>query len=170
MNFARSFLIAALVVFSGFGIFAQTPVAVAQPPDSETARLRLETFEKVWSTVNDNHYDPTFGGVNWNKVREDYLPRAIAARSETEFNGVLREMLGELKLSHFGIFPKNLAAIAAGGEAGRHLAAIATPLIIHDLPVTVWWPGEPSLARPETIDLLSGADRLVVDGSSWSGD
>ena len=37
-------------------------------------------------------------------------------------------------------------------------------------PVTVWWPGEPSLARPETIDLLSGADRLVVDGSSWSGD
>ena len=35
-----------------------------------------------------------------------------------------------------------------GGEAGRHLSAIATPLIIHDLPVTVWWPGEPPLARP----------------------
>ncbi len=60
--------------------------------------------------------------------------------------------------------------VVAGGEAGRHLAAIATPLIIHDLPVTVWWPGEPSLARPETIDLLAGADRLVVDGSTWSGD
>ncbi len=33
--------------------------------------------------------------------------------------------------------------LTSGGEAGRHLAAIVTPLIIHDLPVTVWWPGEP---------------------------
>ena len=36
--------------------------------------------------------------------------------------------------------------LTAGGEAGRHLAAIVTPLIIHDLPVTVWWPGEPPFA------------------------
>jgi len=35
--------------------------------------------------------------------------------------------------------------LVCGGEAGRHLSAIATPLIIHDLPVTIWWPGEPSL-------------------------
>ena len=114
MNFQRSFLITALIVFSGIGIFAQTPLAVAQAPDAETAGLRLEAFDKVWSTVNDNHYDPTFGGVNWNKVREDYLPRATTAKTEADFNGVLRQMLGELKLSHFGIFPKNLAAIAAG--------------------------------------------------------
>ncbi len=60
--------------------------------------------------------------------------------------------------------------VTCGGEAGLHLSAIATPLIIHDLPVTVWWPGEPPLSRPPARDLLEGADRLVVDGSSWSGD
>jgi glucose-6-phosphate dehydrogenase assembly protein OpcA len=60
--------------------------------------------------------------------------------------------------------------LTAGGEAGRHLAAIVTPLIIHDLPVTVWWPGEPPFGSRSAYDLLSGADRLVVDGSSWSGD
>ena len=60
--------------------------------------------------------------------------------------------------------------VTCGGESGRHLAAIATPLIIHDLPVTVWWPGEPPLTSPAAADLLSGADRLVVDGSTWSGD
>jgi carboxyl-terminal processing protease len=114
MNFPKSLLITALILFSGFGILAQTPVAVAQAPDSETARLRLEAFDKVWNTVNENHYDPTFGGVDWNKVREDYLPKATAAKTEADFNGVLRQMLGELKLSHFGIFPKNLAAITAG--------------------------------------------------------
>jgi glucose-6-phosphate dehydrogenase assembly protein OpcA len=59
---------------------------------------------------------------------------------------------------------------SCGGESGRHLAAIATPLIIHDLPVAVWWPGEPSLTRPAAMDLLAGADRLIVDSSRWSGD
>jgi glucose-6-phosphate dehydrogenase assembly protein OpcA len=60
--------------------------------------------------------------------------------------------------------------VTAGGEAGRHLNAIATPLIIHDLPVTVWWPGEPPLKSKPARELLSAADRLVVDGSTWSGD
>ena len=60
--------------------------------------------------------------------------------------------------------------LTAGGEAGRHLAAIVTPLIIHDLPVTVWWPGEPPFTSRRPSDLLAGADRLVVDGSTWSGD
>ncbi len=60
--------------------------------------------------------------------------------------------------------------VISGGEAGQHLAAIATPLVIHDLPVTVWWPGEPLLTSPAARELLAGADRLVVDGSAWSGD
>jgi glucose-6-phosphate dehydrogenase assembly protein OpcA len=60
--------------------------------------------------------------------------------------------------------------VVCGGESGRHLSAIATPLIIHDLPVTVWWPGEPPLDGPAARELLAGADRLVVDGSTWSGD
>jgi hypothetical protein len=43
-------------------------------------------------------------------------------------------------------------------------------LIIHDLPVTVWWPGEPPFTTRAAQDLLAAADRLVVDGSTWSGD
>ncbi len=60
--------------------------------------------------------------------------------------------------------------LIAGGEAGRHLSAIVTPLIVHDLPVTVWWPGEPPFTSRASIDLFTAADRLVVDGSTWSGD
>ena len=60
--------------------------------------------------------------------------------------------------------------LTAGGEAGRHLSAIVTPLIVHDLPVTVWWPGEPPFGSRAAFDLLNGADRLVVDGSTWNGD
>jgi len=36
--------------------------------------------------------------------------------------------------------------------------------------VTVWWPGEPPFTSQAARDLLAGADRLVVDGSTWNGD
>jgi glucose-6-phosphate dehydrogenase assembly protein OpcA len=63
-----------------------------------------------------------------------------------------------------------LVYLTAGGQTGQHLTGIVSPLLIHDLPVSVWWPGEPSLDSPQTADLLEMADRVVVDGSSWSGE
>ena len=60
--------------------------------------------------------------------------------------------------------------LTAGGETGRHLSALVAPLLIHDLPVTVWWPGEPPLGSAPANDLFAATDRLIVDGSSWSGD
>ena len=59
--------------------------------------------------------------------------------------------------------------LTAGGEAGRHLDAIVAPLLIHDLPVTVWWPDEPAFGSQPANDLFGEADRLVVDGSAWRG-
>jgi glucose-6-phosphate dehydrogenase assembly protein OpcA len=60
--------------------------------------------------------------------------------------------------------------VVAGGEAGRHLPAIVAPLLVHDLPVTIWWLGDPPFGTRQAEDVLELADRLVVDGSSWSGD
>jgi Glucose-6-phosphate dehydrogenase subunit len=60
--------------------------------------------------------------------------------------------------------------MTAGGEAGRHLDAIVAPLLIHDLPVTVWWPDEPPFGTEPANDLFAICDRLVVDGYSWHGD
>jgi hypothetical protein len=58
----------------------------------------------------------------------------------------------------------------AGGATGRNLGAIVAPLLVHDLPVTLWWPGEPPFGTALARDLIGMADRLVVDGSSWEGD
>ena len=79
--------------------------AKAQTGEINQVKLRQQTFEKVWNTVNEKHFDPTFGGVDWQKMREIYQPKAAAAKSDAEFYAVLRQMLGELKLSHFGIIP-----------------------------------------------------------------
>jgi glucose-6-phosphate dehydrogenase assembly protein OpcA len=63
-----------------------------------------------------------------------------------------------------------LVYLTCGGESGQHLAGIVAPLLIHDLPVTVWWPGEPRFSARGAQELLTMADRILVDGASWSGD
>ena len=60
--------------------------------------------------------------------------------------------------------------LTAGGETGRHLTALVEPLLVHDLPVTVWWPGEPPLEGEPAREMLEVTDRLVVDASTWAGD
>ena len=60
--------------------------------------------------------------------------------------------------------------LTCGGEAGRHLNAIVAPLLIHALPVTIWWPDEPAFGTEPANDLFEMGDRLVVDGSGWRGD
>ena len=83
---------------------AQTITDSKEAVKLETAELRRQSFEKVWTTINEKHYDPTFGGVDWKKARVDYEPKALAAKSERDFNQVLNQMLGELKLSHFVVY------------------------------------------------------------------
>ena len=60
--------------------------------------------------------------------------------------------------------------VTASGETGQHLASIIVPLLVHDLPVAVWWPHDPQFRSRRADRLLTFADRLIVDGSSWSGD
>ena len=59
--------------------------------------------------------------------------------------------------------------IAAHGETGLHLASIIVPLLVHDLPVALWWPADPPFGSHRADRLLPIADRLIVDGSAWSG-
>jgi glucose-6-phosphate dehydrogenase assembly protein OpcA len=60
--------------------------------------------------------------------------------------------------------------VTARGETGRHLASIIVPLLVHDLPVALWWPGDPSFHSHRAERLVPLADRLIVDGSEWPGD
>jgi glucose-6-phosphate dehydrogenase assembly protein OpcA len=63
-----------------------------------------------------------------------------------------------------------LVYLTVGGESGQHLAGIVAPLLIHDLPVMVWWPVEPHFESRPVADWLNMADRLLVDAAGWAGD
>jgi len=76
-------------------------------------------------------------------------------------------------------------ALAAGAERGSHvcceqitltasssaiprLAAAVLPLLVPDLPVVLWWPGDPDLEADLAADLTDAADRVVVDSRRFS--
>jgi carboxyl-terminal processing protease len=90
----------------------ETSASVASP-----ASLRQESFEIVWRTIKEKHFDPTFGGVDWDAVREQYAPRVAKASTDQEFYGLLQRMLGELHQSHFNIIPPEALINSADKEA-----------------------------------------------------
>jgi glucose-6-phosphate dehydrogenase assembly protein OpcA len=59
-------------------------------------------------------------------------------------------------------------AITVRGEAAEHLDGIVAPLLIHDLPTHVWWPGNPPF-RDEIFDqLVEFGDRVIIDSSEFT--
>jgi len=127
LNFA-----AGLIISLGILVFtadAQLAANAAQRA-SDDAQRRIESFEKVWATVNEKHYDPTFGGVDWAAVRVKYEPLARAAKTDDELHGVLRRMLSELKLSHFGIHSGNPEFGSGAGEVGVELKSLRSGMTV----------------------------------------
>lgn len=92
---------------------------------AESLRDRMETFDLVWKRVQEKHYDPKFNGVDWYAVRKRYAPRVKTVKTDAEFYGLLNQMLGELKQSHFGVIPPlaylmqdETAALVHDGDVG----------------------------------------------------
>ena len=81
------------------------------------------SFELVWRTVDQTHFDPTFGGVDWQAAYERYEPLVAAAKSDAEFYSLVNEMLFELDLSHLLVLPREemklaLPVVFAEGSTG----------------------------------------------------
>ena len=101
----------------------------------DPARERREkTFQLVWQTVKDEHFDPTLGGVDWNAVRVRYAPRVARVNSDQELHYLLQTMLNELPQSHFSIVPpERIPRIKAGKKrAGKAETEEGDPLDLID--------------------------------------
>ncbi len=53
------------------------------------------------------------------------------------------------------------------GEAAEHLSGVVAPLLIHDLPTYVWWPGDPPFNDPVFDQLVEMTDRVLFDSSDF---
>ncbi len=100
-----------------FFVFAGS--VLGQVGDLSYKNRNVETFEYVWKTVRDKHYDPQLGGVDWQAVHDELKPRIEKADSIDETRNILAEMLGRLHLSHYRIIPGTVyTELGAGGGHG----------------------------------------------------
>jgi carboxyl-terminal processing protease len=96
---------------------------------------RYLTFSHVWRTVDEAYYDPGFGGVDWDAVREKYRARLAAVSSMDALRMLLVTMLGELRRTHFAILPKegvvfNPAERVRIGTAGVEVAGLGGEVVV----------------------------------------
>jgi glucose-6-phosphate dehydrogenase assembly protein OpcA len=60
--------------------------------------------------------------------------------------------------------------IRVGGELAQHLSSTVAPLLIHDLPVVLWWPDDVPFGRSDFTELADECDRLFIDSGHFRGD
>ncbi len=89
-----------------------TAVAAA-PPDYPAL------FEKVWSTVDENFYDPGFHGVDWKAVGARYRARLVSVRDDKGFDALVSAMLKEIGTSHIYIVPPQGSSASGAGIGVR---------------------------------------------------
>lgn len=72
---------------------------------SEERKRNLQSFDYVWQTIRDKHWDVRPGGNDWEAVRKELRPRMESAATQSDAEAVLDELLGRLHQSHFKVFP-----------------------------------------------------------------
>ncbi|MBU0609761.1 MAG: hypothetical protein KKI08_17875, partial [Armatimonadetes bacterium] len=134
----------ALLHSSGCATAPKPPVLAAQRPPvltSQQRALNLESFDAAWSIVNDKYWDPQFGGVDWQAVRDELRPRMEQATTMDQARSVLWDMVERLGRSHFLVIPaevyQDLGESPEGslpdGETGIDVRVIAGHALVTSL-------------------------------------
>jgi carboxyl-terminal processing protease len=99
------------VLLAGWALAA---TAVNLPP--EQRQLELDSFELVWTTLRDQHFDATFGGLDWQGVHDELRLKIESALTREETSRILRDLAHRLGQSHVTIIPAELSASTAGSD------------------------------------------------------
>ncbi|MGH7995603.1 MAG: S41 family peptidase, partial [Opitutaceae bacterium] len=109
-----------------------------RPAAPNWAVIRFRTFKTVWSTVNRSYFDPTFGGVDWDAVREHYRDRLVDAPDIDRLRALLRDMLASLRHTHFAIIPREAAVFDVSersrlGSSGADCSVLPGGVVIGEV-------------------------------------
>lgn len=140
-------LVLLLILLGHLQCFAQ---GVSVPPGRY-----LDAFNAVWSTVNEQFYDPAFLGVDWKAVGNRYRSRLSGIHDDRAFVMLIREMLHELPTSHLGFQSPDPAADTNIGALIRTIdgkSVVADVWIGTDAEVKGLKPGDTILSSAKELD------------------
>lgn len=133
----------AVLPAAAFGVLVQGCATAPQesPLTAEQRRLNVESFEYVWSTIRDKHFDPELGGLDWQAIHAELRPRIENAETARTARAVLRVMLSRLEQTHFNILPVDVYADmekpagegSRDGSAGLDVRVIEGKALVTDV-------------------------------------
>lgn len=63
----------------------------------------VEILSTVWETMNNQYFDSTFNGLNWQEQYEYYKPIIESCKTNDSLYYYLNQMLFKLGVSHLGV-------------------------------------------------------------------
>lgn len=119
----------------------------------ERTRMNQRVFDRVWSEVRGQYYDPALHGVDWNGARRTFRPKALAAPDDRALYRVLGEMLALLDDDH---------ARASAPAVARRLDMARQPRAAIGVTLRPEEPGRPGVYVVETVRAGSPAEAAGV--------
>ncbi len=127
---------------------------------------RDHVFDQVWTLVRDRYVDPDYGGLDWERVREEYAPRVAAATSPEAFYTLMQQVVQQLGDNHsFFLLPQAGADEQAGAENEQPFVGIGARLhVLEDgARILRTVPGAPAEeAGLRSRDLITAVDGVPV--------
>ncbi len=136
----------------------------ARPLSSDERKLNLESFEFIWSTIRDQYWDPTFGGLNWTAIHDELRPAIERAATTGQARQVMRQMIDRLGKSHFGIIPADVYSDLDEREQATGTATAGLDVRVLEGKAIVTSVEEGSSAATQGVH--PGWEILSVDGAS----
>jgi carboxyl-terminal processing protease len=158
-----------------------TACVIAGASVAAQAPARVDSFDAAWKTIRDTHFDKTMNGLDWNAVRDELRPRALAATSDAELRAVIRDMLKRLGLSHFALIPATADGGAGvesdiSGDPGFEVRLVGRDLLVTDAGTAAAQGVRPGwrlvqIGRAAVPDLLhalpEGANDRLLNVEAW---
>jgi carboxyl-terminal processing protease len=96
---------------AALAVLLSATAALALTP--EQRQLNIDSFEQVWKTVRDKHWQVKPAGLDWQAVHDELKPAIEKADSMDAARAVMRDMIGRLHQTHFNIVPGEVYGDAA---------------------------------------------------------
>jgi len=97
-------------------------------------QLSIDSFDLVWKTINEKHFDPKLNGVDWIAAREEIRPKVAASTTPEQARQHMETLLARLGHSHVGIIPaeayRDLNAPRLDGQSGLKFEIIGGDAIL----------------------------------------
>lgn len=158
---------------------AATPSAVdsvfpTAAPGARDKSLQQQTFDQLWNLVNEQYYDPTFGGLDWRGEQAKINQRLQAGMSNAQFWQAMGELVERLGDGHsYFLNPQEAKEDAARytGEDAYIGIGVSTNFNpdkkwIYVLRVTPGGPADRAGIRPHDLILaIDGKPSVGADGA-----